>query len=221
MMKKYTLCLFVLLITFTFVSLSYSTLVINEIDADTLSTDTSEFIELYNTGPSAIDFSVDTYQVVLFNGSSDSSYAVYDLTSGSVSNGGFVIIGNQAILDSVSADIEILMPSNGLQNGQDGVGLYTGTAFSGTNEGIDLNTGNLVDGLVYDTNDSDDPGLLAVLSVDSVQVNEAENGDSTVDSIQRYPNGSGALLTGGSFVVVPPTPAAINVPVKLSDFSAK
>lgn len=214
----------ILLVVSVFASFScfaQAGLVINEADCDQVGTDSTEFVELYNTGPSTIDFSTNNYQVVLFNGSNDSSYAAYNLTSGSVTVGGYVIIGNQQILDAVSASVEILMPVNGLQNGQDGIGLYSGTSFTGTNEGVHLNTANLIDGLVYDTDDADDAGLLAYLVTDGIQLNENENITGITDSVQRYPDGSGSLKSGGAFVVRTATPGASNVPVELSSFSTE
>ncbi len=205
----------------SFTCFAQAGLVINEADCDQVGTDSTEFVELYNTGPSAIDFSVNNYQVVLFNGSNDSSYAAYNLTSGSVPVGGYVIIGNQEVLDTVNACIEILMPINGLQNGQDGIGLYTGTSFTGTNEGVHLNTANLIDGLIYDTDDADDPGLLAYLVTDGIQVNENANGTGITDSVQRSSDGAGSLKSGGDFVVKTATPGSSNVPVELSSFSTE
>ncbi|MEN8887204.1 MAG: hypothetical protein ABF246_12510 [Winogradskyella sp.] len=54
-------------------------LVINELDPDTPSTDTAEFIELKSASP---NFSTNGYILVFFNGSTsgaDSSYLVIDL----------------------------------------------------------------------------------------------------------------------------------------------
>lgn len=222
MKKGYILFLAVVFLCFLSGNYASAALVINEADCDQVGTDSTEFVELYNTGPSAIDFSTEPYQVVLFNGSNDTSYGVYNLTSGVVPANGFVIIGNQFLLDAVIASVEILISDNFLQNGQDGIGLYSGTPFTGINEGVHLNTGSLVDGLVYDTSDADDPGLLAVLaSGDGIQVDENANTTGVTDSVQRWPNGSGATKSGGPFVVKPPTPAALNIPVELSSFSAK
>jgi len=220
-MKKIMYLCLVSSLFISMICLANATLVINEVDADQVGTDSTEFVELYNTGPSAIDFSTENYQVVLFNGSNDSSYGAYNLTSGTVSVGGYVIIGNQQILDNVTADVEILMPANFLQNGQDGVGLYSGTSFTGTNEGVNLYTANLVDGLVYDTSDADDPGLLAYLVTDGIQVDENGGVSGLTDSVQRYPDGSGSVKSGGAFVVRTATPGAVNVPVELSSFSTE
>ncbi len=56
--------------------------VINEIDYDQPGTDTAEFIELFNSGASAV--SLDNYSVDLINGSNSSSYRSIDLSGFSI-----------------------------------------------------------------------------------------------------------------------------------------
>ena len=92
--------------------------------------------------------------------------------------------------------------TNGIQNGADAVALYMDDAANFPN-GTAVTATNLVDAIVYDTNDSDDAGLLAVLGGD--QINEDANNDSETDSVGRLPDGTGAFTTVGDV-----TPGASN-----------
>jgi endonuclease I len=62
-------------------------------------------------------------------------------------------------------------------------------------------TVNLIDALVYDTSDSDDDNLMALLGLNS-QINENENGNKTTESIQR--------ANDGSYFITLPTPREVN-----------
>ena len=62
-------------------------------------------------------------------------------------------------------------------------------------------TVNLIDALVYDTSDSDDDNLMALLGLD-YQLNENENGNKTTESIQR--------ANDGSYFITLPTPREVN-----------
>jgi hypothetical protein len=155
--------------------------VINEVDSDTPSTDVAEFIELKWTA----NTSLDGYIVVLFNGSSDTSYLTIDLTGKSTDANGFFIIANTPLINANDSD---LGASNILQNGADAVALYQAASADFPN-GTAVTTTNLIDAVVYDTNDSDDTGLLTGLG-QTVQYNESENGDSANQSIQRKSDGT-------------------------------
>ena len=99
----------------------WADVIINETDADTEGTDVAEFVELYDggTGNTALDGMV----VVFFNGSDDASYAAYDLDGFSTDANGYFVLGNTGV-----PGVQITFSSNGLQNGADAVGLYTGDA---------------------------------------------------------------------------------------------
>ena len=174
-MKK----IYILLLTLTITSLSFGQ-VINEVDADTPGTDTAEFIEIKHTPNTALDGHV----VVLFNGSGDKSYAAYDLTGKTTDANGLFIIANTALV--TAADID-MGASNKLQNGADAVALFTGTATDFPNDTPVTNV-NMLSGVVYDTGDSDDAGLLAVIG--GVQYDERENSLSDTQSIQRKSDGT-------------------------------
>jgi len=158
--------------------------VINEVDADTPGTDTMEFIEIKWTP----NTSLDGYVVVLFNGSNDTSYDAYDLDGFSTDANGFFILGNSGI-----ANVDIDMgASNKIQNGADAVAIYQASDTDFPN-GTSPTTTNLIDALVYDTNDSDDSGLLSGFGL-SIQYNEDENGNKDNESIQRHSDGTYQIL---------------------------
>ena len=161
-----------------------STVLINEVDADTPGADTQEFIELYDGGVG--NTQLDGLVVVFYNGSSDVSYNAFDLDGLTTDAHGFFLLGNAA----VNPAPDIIFPNNGLQNGPDGVALYMGDA-SAFPSGTAATTDNLIDAVVYDTDDADDLGLLALLNAGQPQVNEAGAGDKDNHSNQRIPNGSG------------------------------
>lgn len=179
-----------------------ATLVINEIDADTQGADALEFVELYDGGAGST--SLDGYILVFFNGSNNQSYDTYDLTGTTTNANGYFVIGNADV-----ANVSITFPGNGLQNGADAVALYK-TAAANFPNGTAVTTDNLVDAIVYDTNDSDDAELLVLLNAGEPQVNEDEKGDKDVQSLQRFPNGSGGLRNTTTYTQAIPTPGSTN-----------
>jgi hypothetical protein len=174
-MKK----VYILLLTLTISSLSFGQ-VINEVDADTPGTDAAEFIEIKHTPNTALDGHV----VVLFNGGGDISYAAYDLSGKTTDANGLFIIANTALVTGSDIDMGA---SNKLQNGADAVALFTGSATDFPNGTAVTNT-NMLSGVVYDTGDSDDTGLLAVIG--GIQYDERENSSSDTQSIQRKSDGT-------------------------------
>lgn len=172
-----------------------ATIVINEIDSDTPGDDRAEFVELYDGGVGNV--SLDGLVVVLFNGNGDTSYAAFDLDGFSTSADGFFVLGNVAL-----PVFDLIIPGNSLQNGADAVALYRGNA-SDFPTGTAVTSANLVDAIVYDTNDADDTGLLNGLG-ETTQFDEAAGGDSAGQSLARNPDGT------GSFVVQAPTPGGTN-----------
>ncbi|WP_109098845.1 DUF5689 domain-containing protein [Aquimarina sp. AU58] len=177
-------------------------IVINEIDADTDGSDVLEFVELFDGG--AGNTSLDGYTLVFFNGSNNQSYAAYDLTGSTTNTNGYFVIGNADV-----ANVGITFPGNGLQNGADAVALYK-TAASNFPNGSVVTTENLVDAIVYDTNDSDDTELLVLLNSGESQINEDEKNDKNFHSLQRFPNGSGGLRNTSTYTQAIPTPGSAN-----------
>jgi methionine-rich copper-binding protein CopC len=178
-----------------------STIVINEVDSDTESTDILEFVELYDGGVG--NTSLDGLVLVFFNGSNDTSYFALDLTGFSTNAQGFFVAGNADV-----ANVQSVFPSNGLQNGADAVALYSGSA-GDFPTGTAVTNVNLIDAVVYDTDDADDSGLLDVLTPGQPQINENENGNKDFESIARVPDGGTAGNTS-TYVVQAPTPGASN-----------
>ncbi|MHC4067821.1 MAG: hypothetical protein ACYSUI_25410, partial [Planctomycetota bacterium] len=72
-----------------------------------------------------------------------------------------------------------------------------------------MSTANLVDAVVYDTNDGDDPELLVLLLAGG-QLNEDENGNKDFDSNQRCPDGAGSGRDTTNWVQAVATPRALN-----------
>lgn len=190
-MRKFILPFFLL-----FACFATGQVVINELDSDTDSIDDLEFIELKTPSPFQ---SLDGYVLMLFNGSSsgnDSSYFAYDLDGFATNINGTIVIGST----TVSPVPGILISENVIQNGADAVAVYSGNP-SDFPEGTQATTVNLIDALVYGTNDSDDTGLMALLGI-SAQIDEDLNNDKEFESIQRN--------NDGTYSVGSPTPGALN-----------
>ncbi|MDP5219851.1 ExeM/NucH family extracellular endonuclease [Ruegeria sp. 2205SS24-7] len=165
--------------------------VINEIDADQAGTDSAEFIEIYDGGVG--NASLNGLTVALYNGNGDTIYDTISLDGFSTDADGLFVIGSANV---PNVDL-VAFTTNGLQNGADAVALYEGPAPATPT------TDNLLDAVVYDTNDTDDAGLLAALG-QSTQLNEGENGNATGDALARQPDET------GDFVAQTPTPGSSN-----------
>ncbi len=189
-------------ILFVFVSaLSWSqVLVINELDCDNPSTDTEEFVEIKSQTP---NFSTDGYVLVFFNGSTsggDSSYLTIDLTGYTTDSNGLLVIGSTG----VSPYPQVLISVSVIQNGADAVAIYQASPDDFPEETVATIT-NLIDVLLYDTNDSDDLTMIDIFNDDPnfediQQINEGSSGNT--NSIQR--NNDGTYFSGT------PTPRQFN-----------
>lgn len=191
--------------TFSFSTLAVaSSVVINEIDSDTPGTDALEFVELFDGGSG--NTSLDGLVLVFYNGANDLTYASFDLDGFSTDANGYFLLGNSGVTPAPN----IIFGNGVLQNGADAVALYAGNA-SGFPNGTPVTTNNLIDAIVYDTDDADDAGLLALLNAGQPQVNENAGGDGANHSSQRIPNGSGGARNTDTYAPFPPTPGAENV----------
>ena len=191
-MRRY----FVLFLSFLSFNLSFSQLVINEIDSDTEGYDNLEFVEIKSDEP---NYSLNGYLLVFFNGSSngaDSSYFTLDLSGYQTDLNGLFLIGN----NTLSPFPQFIIEDNSIQNGADAIGIYFSESSNFPNSTLATTT-NLVDAIVYDTSDSDDTNLMDLLGV-SVQINENENNNKDYESIQR--------LNDGSYIITTPTPREVN-----------
>ena len=186
-MKKITFLILTLLLS----SLSFSQIVINEIDSDQTGTDNAEFIELKSDNPNMV---LDGYVVVLFNGSSDESYGAYDLDGYTTDSNGFFILGNGSV-----PGIDINLAA--LQNGEDAVAIYQDDA-TNFSDGTLATNNNLIDAIVYETGNDSNSGLLSALG-ETIVYDEDANGNKDTESIQRAQD--------GTYCVGAPTPNAVNI----------
>ena len=174
-------------------------IVINELDCDSPGFDDKEFIELKSDVP---NLALDGYVLVFFNGSSsggNTSYFTIDLDGGVTDSNGLFVIAS----DKLTPFPQMLISESVIQNGADAVGLYVGSFFDFPN-GTLTTQNNLVDAMVYGTNDPDATGLLALLG-ETTQYND--NGTtSNPKSIQRYVDGMG----NETFAAATPTPRQNN-----------
>lgn len=184
----------------------FTNLVINEVDADQTSTDSAEFVELYNLTGGAE--SLNGLVLVLINGNGDTVYNAFDLSGQMIGANGFFVVGAGTVPGAFTPGN--FPATNAIQNGADAVALYVGSVGdfpSGTAVGSITN--QLIDAVVYGTNDGDDAELLAAFG--GTQINESANGTSATDSVSRNPDGTGA------FAALPATPGATNVPAPAGD----
>ena len=191
---------------FTATTALSQSVVINEVDADQTSTDSAEFVELYDGGTGFTDLS--GHVLVFFNGNGDQSYEAFDLDGYSTSASGFFVLCGDAA-NVANCDLDVSPETNLIQNGADAVALYVGDASSFPN-GTAVTTDNLVDALVYDTADDDDAGLLVLLNSNEPQVDEGGGGDATGHSNQRNTDGDGGARNTSAYVQRAPTPGATN-----------
>jgi len=172
-------------------------IVINELDCDTPSTDDKEFIELKS---STAFLPLDGYVLVLYNGTGSQinlSYYVIDLDGYTTDINGIFVVGNQL----VSPVPDKFLPESIFQNGPDGVALYLGSSSDFPNNTMATSV-NLVNAIVYGTNDPDATSLMTILGI-TTQLNESAGaGGSTLNSIQRKIDGTYESKT--------PTPGANN-----------
>ncbi len=192
-MKKFYLIIFILFSIFTF-----SQVVINEVDADTVGTDTKEFIELKSAVP---NFSLNGYVLVFFNGTSggDSnlSYSSLDLDGLTTDVNSNILIGNALVSPSPA----LVIINNSIQNGPDGIGLYLGNA-SDFPIGTPASSVNLIDSLSYSFAPLSIPTLLMTNFGTTTFVNEGIHAIAGTESMQRK--------SDGTFEVKPPTPSINN-----------
>ena len=178
------------------------TIVINEVDADTPGSDEAEFIELYDGG--AGNTSLTGLVIVLYNGNGDASYSAIDLSGYATDAEGYFVVGNASV-----SNVDLVIANNSLQNGADAVALYQASA-ADFPSGTLVTTANLLDAVVYDTNDADDVELLVLLNAGEPQINEDGGANKDNESLQRLPNGSGGARSTATFATANPTPGAEN-----------
>ena len=153
-------------------------LVINEVDYDQPSSDTLEFVEIYNAGPGAADLT--DYVLVAVNGSGSLQYNRWDLSASgetTLAPGAYLVIAN-ALVVTPPGTARIDTPLNSLQNGApDGLGLFR------------FSDGTLIDALSYE-------GEITAADTDFGFVNLVEGtaatalDDGAIGSLIRSPDGA-------------------------------
>ena len=171
-------------------------LLINEIDPDTVSSDTAEFIELYDGGGGST--ALDELVLVFYNGYANSVYRAIDLDGQRTGADGYWLTGNAA----VSPDL--VFPDGSLQNGPDAVALYAGDATQFPTD-TPLHTSGLIDAVVYGDADGA-AGLLPLLLSGETAADEAARGAADHHALQRCPNGAGGQRRTAAFRPNEPTP---------------
>jgi predicted extracellular nuclease len=181
-LKKLGLLTFTSSLAFT----SNAAVIINEIDYDQPGTDTAEFIELFNSGTSAV--SLDNYVVELINGSNTSSYRTIDLSGFSInSNGYFVMCGDASQV--TNCNYSFTSTNSWFQNGApDAVGLYENSV--------------LLDSLSYEG------GLMPLTEGDILSVSD---NNTDITSISRIPNGLDSNDNYSDFQLGCITPGSANI----------
>lgn len=172
--------------------------VINELDSDTPGVDDKEFVELKSATP---NFSLDGFILVFFNGSASGgnrSYMVLDLAGYTTDSNGLLLIGSTTVVPFP----QFIIPPNVIQNGEDALAIYQASIDDFPGETLATQT-NLIDALVYGTNDPIATGLLELLGLDE-QINEGPNNNT--NSIQRFVDGEGNVF----YEATTPTPRQNN-----------
>jgi hypothetical protein len=179
-------------------------LVINEVDYDQLSTDTLEFVEIYNATLSTV--SLAGIKLVLVDGNANVPYASIDLSSaGSLAAGEYLVIGAAAVAAGGAKKIDFAGASNQLQNGPpDGLALIDDTA--------DV----LIDALSYEgaitTADLSLYGLGTVSLVEGAAL-AANVDDDAGGSLCRIPSAKDTNSAAADWALsMTPTPGGPNVP---------
>lgn len=201
-MNPYRIALLTFFLAFALTGMAQTsaTLVINEADVDTPGFDTQEFIELYGEPNGSLDGIV----LVLYRGNNNTVYAAYDLTGFSLDANGFFVAGNAGVPEAT-----LILADNLIRNGADAIALYTG-ALADFPVGADVTTDNLIDALVYATNDPPAPGLMPLLLDGEPMVNESANGNPSNESMSRVPDG-GAQRVTSTYAIQAPTPGTFNI----------
>ena len=161
-------------------------LVINEVDYDQPSTDTQEFIEIYNTGNFAVDLT--SCRLEFVNGHDASVYRTIDLsTVGTpIPAHGFLVVGNTSVVNNIEGAITIQIPDGSIQNGDpDGIRLVE-------------EDGTFIDGIAYE-------GALPGTGEGSPAAD-----DEDALSLQRVPNGIDTDDNATDFSLATPTPGSSN-----------
>jgi len=193
--------------SFTTPPIGAARVIINEIDADTPGNpDQAEFVELYDGGVG--NTPLDGLVVVFYDGglspsfNGRQSYAAFDLDGFSTDADGYFVLGNPGV---ASASIVFDPgPFGLLQNGPDAVALYIGNGSDFPNA-TNATTLNVLDAIVYGTDDPKPSNLMLLIDDGQLVVNESANGAGALESSQRCPNGMGGTRNSSAYRQGTPT----------------
>lgn len=151
-------------------------LIINEVDYDQASTDTAEFVEIFN--PTAAAIPLANLSVIYVNGNGGAVYETVPLSSAGTElpAGGYLVIRMAAV--TVPGGALTIDVTTSMQNGPDGVAL------------IDTSALTLVDALWYGsggTSTTTPDGFTSAINL--VEGTAFTTGDTTTGSLARTPNG--------------------------------
>ncbi|WP_264509677.1 endonuclease [Flavobacterium sp. N1719] len=176
---------------------SHAQIVINELDADTPSTDVKEFVELKST---SANMPLDGYCLVFFNGGSGSSnvsYLAIDLDGMVTDVNGILLIGNSQVTPAPA----YVIPNASIQNGPDVVAIYQANASDFPLNTAATTTG-LINALAYSNAATTTPSAIMTALGLTVCVNENLTQNAANQSMQRN--------NDGTFSVTTPTPGMNN-----------
>ncbi|MDI1446996.1 M4 family metallopeptidase [Polyangium sp. 6x1] len=163
--------------SFTAPAATTADLVINEIDYDTVGTDGSEYVEIYNPAGGAVSLS--GCSLVLVNGANGAVYSTFDLSpAGSLAAGQYLVVGSSTVSVPAGAKkINFSTSSNVIQNDTEGVALVCGAS--------------VVDKLSYEGSVTAAilPGVGTVSLVEGTAFTTADSNTLT-RSLCRVPNGA-------------------------------
>ena len=188
--------------------------IINEIDYDQPGTDNAEFIELFNTGSSAV--SLNDYSINLINGRDASIYRTIDLTGFNIdANSYFVVCGDASLV--VNCDYSFTSTSGWIQNGApDAAALHEssilldslsyegellpfteGTLLGVSDNNTDITSiSRIING--FDSNDNALDFQLGCITPGSANI--AGTGDCSVSSVSAVPLPAAAWLFGSGLI---------------------
>jgi len=175
-------------------------LVINEVDYDTVGTDSAEYVEIYNAGSAGVV--LDGLTLITFNGATDDEVARYNL-SGSLGAGEFMLLAGDDVV--VPAGVaSIALPDNSLQNGSpDGLALF------------DTVSGEIVDALCYEGSMTSVSisGVAGSFSLVEGTATSAEDNNRSATSLIRHPDGADTDVAADDWAeTTTPTPGEPNIP---------
>jgi len=183
--KKPAIIVFLAILSLLGAQAALADLVINEIDYDQPSSDTAEFVEIYNPGPEPVDLF--EYRLEFWNGSNNTLYNAFSLV-GTLAPGDFhVVCGSATTVPNCDQDVS--PDSNLIQNGAPDAVVLTRLTV-------------IIDAVSYE---GDVPGYVEGSGAGADTANLFE-------SINRYPDGVDTDDNSADFYLRCATPGEPNAP---------